>query len=97
VTARRRGAMLLVWLAAPLAALPAIGWLLMEYGPERSILFALYPLVWGIVFLVVGLVVARRRPDATSVAVLLRAAAWASILVVATVMLLVVASMFLHP
>ncbi|HKH91239.1 MAG TPA: hypothetical protein VKA54_05500 [Gemmatimonadaceae bacterium] len=28
MTERRSGAMLLVWLAAPLAALPAIGWAL---------------------------------------------------------------------
>ena len=97
MTERRSGAMLLVWLAAPLAALPAVGWLLMEYGPERAILFALYPLVWGIVLLVAGLFVARRRPDAGTAEVLLRAGAWATVVVVATVVLLVVASLFFHP
>ena len=42
MTERRNSAMLFVWLAAPLAALPAIGWVLMENGPERAIVFALY-------------------------------------------------------
>jgi len=68
-----------------------------EYGPERSIIFALYPLVWGVAFLVAGLVTAWHRPNATTGDVLVRAAVWATVLMVATVVLLIIASMFFHP
>ena len=72
---RRR--ILPVALLAPLAAVPALAWILMELGPERSFVFAGYLLVWAIAFLVAGVVVAGRRPSASVAEVLGRAAAWA--------------------
>ena len=64
-------------LLAPLAAVPALAMTLMEFGPERSFLFAAYLLVWAIAFLAAGIVVAWRRPAAPTGEVLARAAAWA--------------------
>ena len=61
-------------LLAPLAAVPPLAWLLMEFGPERSFVFAGYLLVWAVVFLVAGVVVAKRRPSAPVSVVLARAA-----------------------
>ena len=97
MTEHRRNATLLVWLAAPLVSLPLIAWALMEYGPERAIIFALYPLVWGVAFLVAGLLAAWRRPHATNAEVLVGAAVRATVLVLATVVALVVASLLFHP
>lgn len=77
MTAPARRRVLAVWLLAPLAAVPALAWLLMEYGPERSFLSAVYLLVFAIAFLVAGVVVARRRPSAPAREVLARAATWA--------------------
>ena len=73
---RRRG--LLAWLALPVLASPLLAFALMEYGPERSFMFAGYLLVWGATFLVSGVLVAHRRPTATVLAVLGRAALWAT-------------------
>ena len=42
--------MTLVVAIGPLAVTPLIVWLLMEYGPERSAIFAIYWLVLSIVF-----------------------------------------------
>lgn len=81
-TAPRR--LLPLALLAPLAAVPVLAWLLMEYGPERSFLFAAYLLVWAMAFLVAGIVVAKRRPSAPVGEVLVRAAAWALLILVVT-------------
>ena len=93
--ARRR--VLPVALLAPLAAVPALAWLLMEFGPERSFLFAAYLLVWAVAFLVAGVVVARRRPTATAGEVVLRAAAWALAILAVACFVLVAASFVLRP
>ena len=87
---RRRG--LLAWLVAPVLATPVLAVALMEYGPERSFIFAGYLLVWGLTFLVAGLVVANRRPHATSRIVLARAAAWATVTMIAAFAILVALS-----
>ena len=75
VDPRRR--VLPVALLAPLAAVPVLAWMLMEFGPERSFLFAGYLLVWAIAFLVAGVVVAKRRTSASAAEVMARAAGWA--------------------
>ena len=77
MTQQARGRVLALWLLAPLAAVPALAWVLMEYGPERSFVFAGYLLVFAIAFLVTGLLVARRWPSASGREVLARAAIWA--------------------
>ena len=61
-------------LLAPLGAVPLLTWLLMEFGPERSFVFAGYLLVWAVAFLVAGVVVAKRQPSASATVVLARAA-----------------------
>jgi len=76
-------------LLAPLAAVPLLAWLLMEFGPERSFVFAGYLLVWAIPFLLAGVVVAKRRPSAPTAVVLARAATWSLLILV-----LVFASLF---
>ena len=65
-------------LAAPLLIVPAIGWALMEFGPERSIVFAMYPLMWALAFLIAGIVGMLRRPHSPVGAILRRAALWAT-------------------
>ena len=80
--AQRR--LLPVVLLAPLGAVPALAWMLMEFGPERSFLFAAYPLVWALAFLAAGVVVANRRPSAPTGQVLRRAAGWALLILVVT-------------
>ena len=92
---RRR--VLPVALLAPLAAVPALAWMLMEFGPERSFLFAAYLLVWAIAFLVVGVVVAKRRAAAPTGEVLRRAAAWALLILVVTFAAFFVLSSVLVP
>ena len=94
-TTRRR--VLPVALLAPLAGVPALAWLLMEVGPERSFIFAGYLLVWAIVFLVAGVVVARRRPSAAVAEVLGRAAAWALLILAIVFVALFGASFVLVP
>lgn len=94
-TAPRR--LLPLALLAPLAAVPVLAWLLMEYGPERSFLFAAYLLVWAIAFLVAGVVVAKRRPSAHVAAVLARAAAWALLVMAVTFAALFALSFVLAP
>ena len=97
MTERVRRPMLLAWLAAPLLAVPVLAWALMEYGPERSFFFAIYLLVWAIAFLVSGLIVARLEPAATVGAVLARAAAWSTALVLAAIAALFTISFMLVP
>jgi hypothetical protein len=79
---------------APLLLLPVIAWLLMEYGPERSFVLVLYPLVWSIAFVGCGTVLARRRPSAPRRAVIVPAAGWA-LAIVATVLGILVATSLL--
>ena len=76
-------------LLAPLAAVPLLAWLLMEFGPERSFVFAGYLLVWAVAFLVAGVVVAKLRPSAPASVVLARAATLALL-----ILALVFASLF---
>ena len=76
MTPAERRRLLSIALLAPLAAVPVLAWTLMEFGPERSFVFAGYLLAWSIAYLVAGVVVARRRPMATPGEVLCRAAAW---------------------
>jgi len=45
--------MTIVLAIAPALLTPAIVWLLMEYGPERSAIFAIYWLVASVVFAIV--------------------------------------------
>lgn len=92
-----RRPMLLAWLVAPLLAVPLLAWALMEYAPERSFIFAIYLLVWGIAFLVAGLVLAKRGPAASVGAVLAVAAAWATGLLLAAVAALFAFSFMLVP
>jgi hypothetical protein len=84
-------------LVAPLATVPAIAGALMEYGPERSFVFAIYPLVWGLAFLVTGLSIARQRPTTPVSEVLARSAAWSTALVAVAVAVLVVLSFLFAP
>ena len=92
---RRR--LLPVALLAPLAAVPALAWTLMEFGPERSFLLAAYLLVWAIAFLAAGVVVAKRRPSASIGQVLGRAAGWALLILVVTFVALFAPSFLLTP
>jgi K+-transporting ATPase A subunit len=70
---------------------------LMEYGPERSFVFAAYLLVWALAFLVAGVLVAKRRPAATAGEVLSRAGVWAVATLVLTMLVLAVLSFVLRP
>ena len=94
-TAPRR--LLPLALLAPLAAVPVLAWLLMEFGPEGSFLFAAYLLVWAIAFLVAGIAVAKRRPSAGIGEVLARAAAWALLILAVTFGALFALSFVLAP
>jgi hypothetical protein len=94
-SARRR--ILVVSLLAPLAAVPLLAFALMEFGPERSFLFAVYLLVFAITFLIAGVAVARRRPTASAGQVLSRAALWALLTVAGAVAALVVLSFVVVP
>ena len=89
--------MLALWLLAPLAAVPVLVLVLMEYGPERSFLFAAYLLVFAIAFLVAGIVVARRRPGARVTEIVGRAAAWALLVMVVAFAALVALSFLFAP
>ena len=53
----------MTWLIAlgPLAVTPVIVWLLMELGPERGVIFALYWLIPSIVFAIAFPILRRRR------------------------------------
>lgn len=84
-------------LLAPLAAVPVAAFALMEYGPERSFLFAAYLLVWALAFLVAGVAIASRRPAATSSEVLARAGAWAVGTLVTVVLILTALSFVIRP
>ena len=84
-------------LLAPIAAVPALAWLLMEFGPERSFLFAAYPLLWAMAFIASGAAIARRRPTARTVEVLIRAAAWALLILAVTFAVLFALSSLLAP
>ena len=85
MTHRTRRIVLVPSLLAPLAAVPLVAWALMEYGPERSFLFAAYLLVWSLVFLVAGVALAARRPTATASEVLASAGGWAMAVVSAAI------------
>ena len=67
----------MTWLIAlgPLALTPLIALLLMEYGPERSVIFTLYWLIPSIVFAIAFPVLHRRGRSRTRASVL--AIAWA--------------------
>ena len=88
MTPASRRRILPVALLAPLAAVPLLALALMEFGPERSFLFAGYLLAWAIAYLVAGVVVARRRPNATAGEVLRRAAGWGFVTVVVAILVL---------
>ena len=92
MTAHPRRRTLGLWLVAPLATVPVIAWALMEYGPERSFLFAVYPLVWAFAFLTSGLSIAWRRRTAPVSEVLVRSAAWSTALVAVAVVVLILLS-----
>jgi hypothetical protein len=93
--ARRR--VIVPALLAPLAAVPAAAFALMEYGPERSFIFAGYLLVFALAFLVAGVAVARRRPAATAGSVLARAAVWAAATLVVIILVLFALSFVIRP
>ncbi|HEU4719830.1 MAG TPA: hypothetical protein VFS59_00595 [Gemmatimonadaceae bacterium] len=97
MTAPARRRLLAPWLLAPLAVVPVVAWLLMEYGPERSFLFAAYLLVYAIAFLAAGVAVAMRRPSASAKEVLVRAATWALLIFVVGFAALLVLSMVYAP
>ena len=97
MTAHARRRVLAPWLLAPLAAVPALAWLLMEYGPERSFLFAAYLLAFAIAFLLAGIVVAKRRPAASAKQVLARAATWALLILAAAFAALLALSLVYAP
>lgn len=84
-------------LLAPLAAVPPLAWLLMEFGPERSFVFAGYLLVWAVAFLAVGVVVAKRRPLASAAEVLARAATLAMLILALVFVALFALSFVLVP
>ena len=88
---------LLATLAAPLLLVPAIGWALIEYGPERSIVFAVYPLVWALVFLVAGIVSMLLRPPRPPGRILRWAALWATVAMLGATTLLFGVSFLFHP
>ena len=88
---------LLAALAAPLLLVPAIGWALIEYGPERAVVFAAYPLVWALVFLVAGIICMTLRPPRSSGAILRWAAVWATGSMLGVTVLLFGASFLFHP
>lgn len=97
MTAPARRRLLAPWLLAPLAAVPVLAWLLMEYGPERSFMFAAYLLVFAVAFLVAGVAVATRRPSASAKEVLVRAAVWALVILVVAFAALLALSMVYAP
>jgi hypothetical protein len=97
MSAGTRRRLLPVALLAPFAAVPALAMLLMEFGPERSFLFAVYLLVWAIVFLAAGIVVAKRRPSATTGQVIARAAAWALVILAVALIALLALSLVMVP
>jgi hypothetical protein len=88
---------LLGTLAAPLLLVPAIGWALMEFGPERSVVFAIYPLAWALVFLVVGTIGMLLRPPRPAGAILRRAALWATLGMFGVTAVLFGVSFLFHP
>ena len=94
-TARRRA--LALCLLLPLATVPLVAFALMEFGPERSFLSAIYLLVAAIAFLVSGVIVAIRRPAATVREVLVRAAVWSLALLGVVLAALFVLSFVLVP
>ena len=89
--------MLPLALLAPLAAVPVLVLVLMEFGPERSFLFAVYLLVLAIAFLATGIVVAKRQPSAPTGEVLARAAAFALLILVLAFATLFALSFVLAP
>lgn len=97
MTAHQRRRVLVPSLLAPLAAVPLAAFALMEYGPERSFIFAAYLLVWALAFLVAGVAVARRRPAATASEVLTLAGAWAIAALVVMILVLLVLSFVIRP
>jgi hypothetical protein len=90
-------ARLLAALAAPLLVVPAIGWGLIEYGPERAVVFAVYPLVWALVFLVAGIICMALRPPRSASTILRRAAVWATASMLGATVLLFGASFLFQP
>jgi len=88
---------LLAALAAPLLLVPAIGWALIEYGPERAVVFAVYPLVWALVFLVAGIICMLLRPPRSTGTILRWAALWATASMLGATVLLFGASFLFHP
>jgi hypothetical protein len=90
-------ARLLAALVAPLLLVPAIGWVLIEYGPERAVVFAVYPLVWALAFLVAGIICMVLRPPRSAGTILRRAAVWATATMLGATVLLFGASFLFHP
>ena len=84
-------------LVTPLLLVPAIGMALMEFGPERSVLFALYPLVWAVLFLAAGIIGMLLRPPRPPAAILRRAALWATGGMILVTSALLGASFLFHP
>lgn len=81
---------------APLALTPLLAWLLMEFGAERSVLFAIYWIVPAIVFAIV-MPVMRRRGRSLARASMLGTAWGLGVMVVVFVIALVASLFFVRP
>jgi membrane protease YdiL (CAAX protease family) len=81
---------------APLALTPLIAWLLMEFGAERAVIFAVYWIVPAIVFAIV-IPIARRRGRSLGRASAVGTAWGLGVMVVVFVILLVASLFFVRP
>ena len=81
---------------APLALTPLLAWLLMELGPERSVIFAIYWIVPAIVFAIV-MPVMRRRGRSLARASMVGTAWGLGLMIVVFVIALVASLYFVRP
>jgi hypothetical protein len=81
---------------APLALTPLLAWLLVEVGPERSVLFAIYWIVPAIVFAIV-MPVMRRRGRSLARASMVGTAWGLGVMIVVFVIALVASLYFVRP
>ena len=81
---------------APLALTPLLAWLLMELGPERSVIFAIYWIVPAIVFAIV-MPVMRRRGRSLARASMVGTAWGLGVMIVVFVIALVASLYFVRP
>jgi len=84
-------------LIAPLLLVPAIGWALIEFGPERAFVFAAYPLAWSVVFLLAGTIGMLRRPPRQPASIIGWSALWATASLVCVTAVLFGVSFIFHP